>query len=484
MAKKSLLHPIYRLLHVNLNKMSKRICVMFFKIGIGRCLLFFIIFCMATACTNKTVKESRIGEWKIYNFSNNTVSIDIVPLVGGRVLQYKLGNHGFFFVNADQLGKPVPPARLGQVGAWGNQGGAKLWPAPQGWDDETQWSGPPDPVLDGGVYTVLEKSNRSITLQSPDDKEHTGIRFTQKVLLDSIGSGVSFDVTMKNISDRQIRWGIWSHVQLDASLSNADNFNRLRLFCPLNPNSHFERGFDVIFGDKENPSYRINADSSMFEAEYLYQVGKAGIDSPGDWVATLNPETGDVFVQKFVFVTDADYPEGSSVEVWTNGTGQYHAYHQDITAENDPKQNPYVMESEIISPYATLQPNEEYHYHFRWFATNVGAGETQIKDCTEAGIILSELQTTVLSKNDKQLEIQLTGKFGVFYPGQLVVKAQNSEGETLTEKILQQDVSPLQAVDLQNKQIAIPEATSALKLIIRHPSLPQEKTLTVINKKL
>jgi hypothetical protein len=439
-----------------------------------------VAICLFSACKDKPVKESQTGDWTVYQFSNNTVSLEVVPLVGGRILQYQLGDHGFFFVNADQLGKPVPPATLGQVGAWGNQGGAKLWPAPQGWDGATQWPGPPDPVLDGGVYAVLEKSNRSITLQSPDD-EYTGIRFTQKVLLDSIGSGVSFDVTMKNISNRQIRWGIWSHVQLDASLSNAENFNRLRLFCPLNPDSHFEKGFDVIFGEKENPSYRINADSSKFEAEYLYQVGKVGIDSPGDWVATLNPETGDVFVQKFAFVSGADYPEGSSVEVWTNGTGQYHAYHQDIIAENDPKNNPYVMESEIISPYATLQPDEEYHYHFRWFASNVGAGETQIKDCSEAGIILSEPQTTVLSKNDKQMEIQLTGKFGVFYPGQLVVKAQDSEGKTLAEEILQQEVSPLQAVHLQKKPITIPAAASTLNLVIRHPSLPQEKTLIVIN---
>ncbi|GAP72273.1 hypothetical protein SAMD00024442_29_2 [Candidatus Symbiothrix dinenymphae] len=317
--------------------------------GLIRLLHIAVPICLLSACTDKSVKELQVGDWTVYQFSNNTVSLEVAPLVGGRILQYKLGTHGFFFVNAEQLGKPVPSATLGQVGAWGNQGGAKLWPAPQGWDGATQWPGPPDPVLDGGAYTVLEKANRSITLQSPDDKEYTGIRFTHKISLDAIGSGVVFDVTMKNISDRQIRWGIWSHVQLDASLSGSNDFNHLRLFCPLNPNSHFEKGYDVIFGEKENPSYRINADSSKFEAEYLYQVGKVGIDSPGDWVATLNPETGDVFVQKYAFVSGADYPEGSSVEVWTNGVGSYHAYGQDLTGENDPKQNPYVFPDFVIT---------------------------------------------------------------------------------------------------------------------------------------
>jgi hypothetical protein len=445
-----------------------------------RLLSIALAVCLLPACKDKPSTTKRTGDWTVYQISNHTVSLEIAPLVGGRILQYKLGGHGFFFVNAGQLGKPVPPATLGQAGAWGNQGGAKLWPAPQGWDGADQWPGPPDPVLDGGVYTVLDRSGYSMTLQSPDDKEYTGIRFTHKISLDSVGSGVAFDVTMKNISGRQIRWGICSHVQLDASLSGGKGFNHLRLFCPLNPDSRFEKGYDVIFGEKENPSYRINADSSKFEAEYLYRVGKAGIDSPGDWVATVNPETGDVFVQKFTFVTGADYPEGSSVEVWTNGTGSYHAYGQDFTGENDPEQNPYIFESEIISPYATLQPDEEYHCHFRWFATNAGAGETQIQDCSEAGIILSELQTTVVSKDDKQLEIQLTGKFGVFYPGELVLKAQDSEGKTLAEEILQQDVSPLQAVNLQKKPVTIPAAASALKLIIRHPALSSEKTLTFI----
>ena len=33
-----------------------------------------------------------------------------------------------------------------------NWGGDKVWLAPQGWENEDQWPGPPDPVLDGGAY--------------------------------------------------------------------------------------------------------------------------------------------------------------------------------------------------------------------------------------------------------------------------------------------------------------------------------------------
>jgi hypothetical protein len=433
-----------------------------------------------SACENRPATETQVGEWTIYSLSNTSVSLEIAPRVGGRILQYKLGGHGFFFVNAGQLGKPVPSTTLGQVGTWGNQGGAKLWPAPQGWDGPAQWPGPPDPVLDGGAYTVLDRSDYSITIQSSDDKEYTGIRFMQKISLDSIGSGVAFEVTMKNISEKQIRWGIWSHVQLDASLPGSGDFNHLRMFCPLNPDSRFEKGYDVIFGEKENPSYRINTDSSRFEAEYLYQVGKAGIDSPGDWAATLNPQTGDVFVQKFTFAHDLEYPEHASVEVWTNGVGSYHAYGQDMVSANDPEQNPYVFESEILSPYAALQPQEEYQWHFRWFSCNIGTGETQISDCTEAGVLTDKPQLVLYAQDVRQQNTRLTGTFGVFYPGQLVLTALNREGKTLSESIIRESITPLQPVCIRNRQIKVPVETSVVKLVIRNPAFSSEKTLAFI----
>jgi hypothetical protein len=58
-------------------------------------------------------------------------------------------------------------------GEWLNYGGDKLWPAPQGWDGEDQWPGPPDPVLDGGPYelAVIEArgSQVAVRLTSRED---------------------------------------------------------------------------------------------------------------------------------------------------------------------------------------------------------------------------------------------------------------------------------------------------------------------------
>ena len=53
---------------------------------------------------------------------------------------------------------------------WKNYGGAKTWPAPQGWDGEGQWPGPPDPVLDSGTLRVMKRAKTTDVSFVFDDK--------------------------------------------------------------------------------------------------------------------------------------------------------------------------------------------------------------------------------------------------------------------------------------------------------------------------
>jgi len=412
------------------------------------------------------LQESRLGDWTLYTLSGDLISLEVVPCIGGRILQYKLGDHGFFYVNPDEIGKMPPPTTLGKLGTWGNQGGAKLWPAPQGWAGPEQWPGPPDPILDGGVYTVLEKSNVSMTLQSPPDKEFSGIQFTNRFSLDPVGTQVRFVTSMKNVIDRPIRWGIWSHLQLDASLPDSANYNRLHLFCPVNPKSKFEKGYDVIFGEKDHPGFSVDPDRRMFEAKYVYQVGKVGIDSPGGWVATHDPRTGNVFVQRFRFEKDKEYPEDSSVEIWFNGVGRFHAYHQDVECADDPKSNPYVFESEILSPYAELNPGEEYHWDYRWNAANIGTESPVISGCTDAGIVAAEPQWKVVLKTSDSLNLSFSGRFGVFFPGTLAAESLDAQGKMIGEPIPLAEVSPLEAVRFEDKSISVSEKTQSIRISV------------------
>jgi hypothetical protein len=222
----------------------------------------------------------------------------------------------------------------------------------------------------------------------------------------------------------------------------------------------------VIFGEKDHPGFSVDPARKMFEAKYLYQIGKVGIDSPDGWVATHDPHTGNVFVQQFHFEKDKEYPENSSVEVWFNGVGRFHAYHQDIESPDDPVSNPYIFESEILSPYAELKPNEEYHWTYSWNAANIGKATPVIFGCTDAGIVAAEPRLTVVSKSSDSLEFAFSGRFGVFFPGILVAESLDAQGKVMGKPMPLAEVSPLAEVRIEGKTISVPAKTQSLRLSV------------------
>ena len=94
--------------------------------------------------------------WKSLCLANPLIELQVLPEVGGRIIQFKLGGHEFLWVNPQLAGKLPPATGLTDDGGWFNIGGDKLWPAPQGWDTEQQWPGPPDAVLDGQPYQLQQ----------------------------------------------------------------------------------------------------------------------------------------------------------------------------------------------------------------------------------------------------------------------------------------------------------------------------------------
>ena len=70
--------------------------------------------------------------WDSINLRNELIEVQAVPKIGGRIIQYKLGDHGFFWVNKELAGIDPPASRLAADGGWLNYGGDKVWPAPQG----------------------------------------------------------------------------------------------------------------------------------------------------------------------------------------------------------------------------------------------------------------------------------------------------------------------------------------------------------------
>ena len=402
--------------------------------------------------------------WDAVSLSNQYVSLTVVPSIGGRVMQYALGGRDFLWVNPALAGKAPPPEGVGPENAWLNYGGDKLWPAPQGWDNAEQWPGPPDAVLDGGPYKleILPKDGNApaVRLTSGEDKR-SGIQFSRVVRLREGSTHVSFVATMKNIDTKPRRWGIWSHCQLDGGIKGGGHNGQMNAYCPINPKSHFANGYSVIFGDKENPSFQADAKRGLMRVQYQYKVGKIGLDSPAGWVATVDGADGRVFVQRFAFESGKEYPDGSSVEFWLNGLGSFRAWGKDNVMPNDPERNPYIFESEVLGPFAKLQPGESVSWKYDWFAASIGPGDHEVTDCTDTGVVSEPLRAEKAAGGT----VRLSGRFGVFASGRLAIHFLDSKGKALTNVALPEPASPLVPVILDHVA-ELPNGTATIRLML------------------
>lgn len=380
------------------------------------------------------VSEVNYRGWKSYELANGMVSLHVVPEIGGRIIQYQLADHPFLFVNSDLAGQVFPPEENGGgKGGWKNYGGSKLWPAPQGWETDDQWPGPPDPVLDGGAYrgeiTRHDPRHVAVAVTSPPDAR-TGIQFSRTISLFGGGTQVRHDCTMKNISRRPVRWSIWEVIQHDAARrDDPTQFNPdLWAYCLLNAQSVHPKGFFPIFGQATHASWRPDYQQGLLAVKYDYRVGKVGLDSKAGWLAVVNGQTDHCFVARFTWFNRAAYPDDASVEFWLNGAGELVLNGQVLTNAPNTKETPYLMESEILSPLIDLEPDEVYHFAIDWFATRC---PKPVVEVTPAGAVHQQLRVTVHRGRAK-----LGGVFGVFFEGRAKATISDPLGTVLAQEDL------------------------------------------------
>ncbi len=116
-------------------------------------------------------------------------------------------------------------------------------------------------------------------------------------------------------------------VQLQAERVHEDGSLSLQQGCavtaPLNPDSRFDMGFHVMFGETNNPQWQADMEAGLFFGHYLWEIGKVGLDSRAGWAAFANAKAGYAFAACFAAEPDLEYPDnGSAVEFWTVGRGK------------------------------------------------------------------------------------------------------------------------------------------------------------------
>jgi hypothetical protein len=336
-------------------------------------------------------------------------------------------------VNHELEGKVLPESQNDLKSGWANYGGDKVWPGPEGWSSDDEWSSIPNYVLDGSQYRseIVKDSPQEVAIRmtSPPDPR-TGIQLERTVHVYAGTTRTKVDQLMRNISRRQVRWGIWHLVQNDSSDAHDSSKPNpeFYIYIPMNPHSRYPRGYYNYYGDVRHPSYEVIDGGRMLRIHYLYRVGRVAADSNRGWFAVVNGQKNIAYIENIKYFPDQEYPDGASVESWSDGPGTISRGPFDQHLADDPRKTPYFIEGEVMSPYATLDPGEEYSFPVYWSPTRVAS---PIVDAVWAGAI-----STPLSSEINGNHVTLKGSFGVFVPGTVVAAFYSAKGEVLKQEAL------------------------------------------------
>ena len=360
------------------------------------------------------VQSTTFEGWKAEELSNDWVHLTIVPQLGGRVMQVTFGGHAYLFVNPKFRGKYVPPSEAAKTGQWINYGGDKLWPLPEGRDDEQHWAGPISDALDDGEYkfnVLSQGSTCTVHLEGPPDPA-TGLQYSRAISIANESPQISFHAVMKNASGHLIRWSMQSVTEYDtADATDPVKYNHdFWAFAPINPKSAYIDGYRVRAGLADDPSFEVN--DGLFTLHWLYLENEVWLDSDAGWLAVVDDATKYGMIERFQHASSAEYPGKASVIFYKNGAAlELDENGMPALRSANWQDAPYYMEAEINSPMIALDSGASYAMDTQWFPVRAGK---ELKGVTSAGVVARPL-TAVMSPKG----LHVSGIFGVFCSGTL-----------------------------------------------------------------
>jgi hypothetical protein len=415
-----------------------------------------------------TVKPSTYKGWKSEELANKWVKLVIVPELGGRLMQVNFGGHDMLYNNPRVTGKPtIPGVRMG------NPGGDKIWPLPEGGQDEQHWSGGGG-HLDGGAYALKILSSTggkcAVRLTGPYNAE-TGQRYIRDISIDSDTPIISFHIVMQNMSGFPQTWSEQTVTEYAVSdPAGSENFDKKWYgVVEMNPNSaypmnaerhaddcvkptgpaktlnEYPKGYHVRSGPDVNDAYEVKDGTLRVHWNDIMQ--EVWVDTPTGWLAAVDGDSGYTMVERHDIDPNHEYPSKASIIFYSSGAP--------CPRRGRPlgsREGPFI-EAEVNSPMVTLKPGESYAMDTTWYPTRM---TEEFKKPTWSGVIGQPLAATRTAEG-----LLLSGDFGVFYPGTLVAHLYPRTQEDNTMKVT--DVTPTEMVHLQTT-IEAPPGTSRVSI--------------------
>ncbi len=296
-----------------------------------------------------------------------------LPTVGGRLISLAWHGHEYLWRNPiyfdEELELRLPRERWPRpdesMSSWANVGGAKTWPAPQGWDGPGQWPGPPDPVLDGGFWAFtarIDDNTLHLSFLSPFD-ERSGLQVAKDFRFTAGQSGMAESIRFT--APRAVRWAIWEVVQVPTGSIDGDGPSGvyvtvkgtrrpLNLLPELPPLRHERVARDAIRVPLQGGVGKLGFPSATGALRYRY---------PGGAELRLNTAV----------VEDVPYPDaGSRVEVWMQSPrpdpiAQLGGLHPDA----------HLAELELLSPLHEIRSGSPAQMQIDWSLSDADHAENE-----------------------------------------------------------------------------------------------------------
>jgi hypothetical protein len=298
------------------------------------------------------------------------------------------------------------------------------------------------------AFRVLSQGQEcEVSLAGPADPL-TGLQFTRTVRLDADSPRIKFHALFANASKHPIEWSVQSVTQYDtADAKDSSHHNKdFWGFSSANPTSSYLNRYHVKFGPAENSAAKVREDG-IFSVQYVPLAAELWLDSKDGWLAVVDGASQYAMVERFRYDDTKQYPGKASVIFWTNGPELRQSADGTFTfgrSEKEPA--PFYMEAELNSPMVRLYPGESYAFDTEWFPTRGdGTFHRSFQGVSDPGLVLKPLHAVEIGSSGK---IEISGTFGVFFPGRLVAYFYSSRGSAMgTEPLAEAD--PRKVVSLQ-----------------------------------